>query len=50
MPRQTLTRNERMRKLVKMRIDSLKKMGAARQGRAPRPGAPPRAARPTRTV
>lgn len=50
MPRQTMTRNERLKKLAQMRIDSLKKMGAARQGRVPRPGSPSRPERPTRTV
>ena len=50
MTRQPTTRKERLKRLVKMRIDYLKKMGEARHGRAPRPGAPSRSDRPTRTV
>ena len=50
MPRQTMTRKERLKRLTKMRIDYLKKIGAGRHGRTPRPVAPSRSARPTRTV
>lgn len=50
MPQQPMTRNERLKRLTKMRIDYLKKMGAARRGRVPRPVASPRAAKPERTA
>ena len=46
MAQQPMMRNERLKKLVKMRIDSLKKMGTARQSRAARAAA----AKRTRTV
>ena len=43
MPQQPTMRNERLKKLVKMRIDALKKMGAARHSRAARAAAMKRA-------
>ena len=50
MPEQSMTRNERLKKLAQMRIDYLKKMRAGRHGRTPGPSAPSRATRQTRTV
>lgn len=45
MPQQPMTRNERLSKVVKMRIDALKKMGTARHNRAARAAAMKRALR-----
>lgn len=45
MPQQPMMRNERLKKVVKMRIDALKKMGAARHSRAARAAVAKRALR-----